>query len=82
MENALKLVTQLVSDFKAQERAYRSPDYRESQVRQDFIDKFFVALGWDVTHDTQKNPYEQEVKVVTRCCIIIAHKSFLYTAWK
>ena len=22
-----------------------------------------MALGWDVNHDTQKNPYEQEVKV-------------------
>ena len=22
-----------------------------------------MALGWDVNHDTQKNPYEQEVKI-------------------
>ena len=28
-----------------------------------FIDKFFIALGWDVNHDEQTNPYEQEVKV-------------------
>jgi adenine-specific DNA-methyltransferase len=32
-------------------------------VRKDFIDKFFMALGWDVNHDEQTNPYEQEVKV-------------------
>jgi type I restriction-modification system DNA methylase subunit len=50
-------------DFKAQESAYRSPGYQESQVRQDFIDKFSTALGWDVTHTVQKNPYQQEVHI-------------------
>ena len=35
----------------------------KSQARLDFIDKFFTALGWDVNHAEQKNPYEQEVKV-------------------
>ena len=32
-------------------------------VRNDFINKFFIALGWDVRHKEQTNPYEQEVKV-------------------
>ena len=63
MEQSLQLVQQLVADFKAQERAYLSPSYSESQVRQDFIDKFFTALGWDVTHERQKNPYAQEVRI-------------------
>ncbi|NJM40758.1 MAG: N-6 DNA methylase [Anaerolineae bacterium] len=27
------------------------------------MDRFFVALGWDVTHDQQTNPAEQEVKI-------------------
>ncbi len=56
-------IKQLVEQFKSQEAAYLSPGYQESQVRQDFIDKFFTALGWDVTHEVQKNPYEQEVKI-------------------
>ena len=38
-------------------------DYSEAQARIDFIDKFWIALGWDVNHERQKNPYEQEVKV-------------------
>ena len=63
MEHAFALIKQLVTDFKAQEVAYLSPSYQESQVRQDFIDKFFTALGWDVTHERQKNPYEQEVHI-------------------
>jgi len=66
MEQVLRLVSQLVRDFQGQERAYLSPTYQESQVRQDFIDKFFTALGWDVTHEKQKNPYEQEVKIENR----------------
>lgn len=53
----------MVSDFQTQEAAYLEPQYQESQVRQDFIDKFLTALGWDVTHQKQKNPYEQEVKI-------------------
>lgn len=63
MEESFKIVQQLVFDFKANEKAYLAPSYSESQVRQDFIDKFFTALGWDVTHSVQKNPYEQEVKI-------------------
>ena len=39
------------------------PSYNETEVRKDFIDKFFIALGWDVNHDLQQDPYQQEVKV-------------------
>ena len=28
-----------------------------------FIDKFWIALGWDVNHEEQTDPYKQEVKV-------------------
>ncbi len=34
----------------------------EDSVRKDFIDKFWIALGWDVYHEHQTNPYEQDVK--------------------
>ena len=37
--------------------------YQEAEVRTDFIDKFFIALGWDVNHDRQRDPYRQEVKI-------------------
>lgn len=65
MNNSLSLIRKLVEDFRANEGAFLAPSYQESQVRQDFIDKFFTALGWDVTHERQKNPYEQEVKIET-----------------
>ena len=60
---ALARVKALVADFRANEKFYLSPAYQEQEARRDFIDKFWLALGWDVNHETQKNPFEQEVKV-------------------
>src|SRR5438270_7479845 len=62
-DTAFESVCRLVADFQRHEKAYLSPAYSETDVRKDFIDKFWIALGWDVNHEQQKNPYEQEVKV-------------------
>lgn len=62
-QNAYLKTKELIETFKANESHYISPAYVEARVRQDFIDKLFTALGWDVLHDFQKNPFEQEVKV-------------------
>src|ERR1022692_3105763 len=62
-EQACENVSKLAARFQANEASYLSPNYQEAEVRKDFIDKLFIALGWDVNHDEQTNPYEQEVKV-------------------
>jgi adenine-specific DNA-methyltransferase len=62
-ETAFAAVQVLAKDFEANRRHYLSHGYQESEVRKDFIDKFLIALGWDIHHDWQKNPFEQEVKV-------------------
>ncbi len=62
-DSAYKIVSKLVDDFKQGQKHYLSKDYQEAEARKDFINKFFIALGWDVHHDEQKNQYEQEVKV-------------------
>ena len=62
-DQAFRRVKELVADFRANEKFYLSPAYQEQEARHDFIDKFWLALGWDVNHETQKNPFEQEVKV-------------------
>ena len=62
-DSAFRRVKELVADFRANEKFYLSPAYQEQEARRDFIDKFWLALGWDVNHDAQKNPLEQEVKV-------------------
>jgi adenine-specific DNA-methyltransferase len=63
LELAFEKVSRLAATFKANEARYLSSNYQEAEVRKDFIDKFYIALGWDVNHDVQTNPYEQEVKV-------------------
>ena len=63
LETAHAAVVHLVEDFAASEAHYLSPGYSEAQARLSFIDKLWMALGWDVTHAQQKNPYAQEVKV-------------------
>jgi len=56
-------VRKLVAIFRENESRYLSPKYSEAEARIDFIDKFWIALGWDVNHQHQTNPYQQEVKV-------------------
>ena len=62
-ETAFQAVQALAETFQASEAHYLSAGYQEQEARQDFIDKFWTALGWDVGHNTQTNPYAQEVKV-------------------
>ncbi len=62
-DSAFAKVSNLAKTFQTNEARYLSPDYQEAEARKDFIDKFFIAMGWDVNHDVQTNPYEQEVKV-------------------
>lgn len=65
-DSAFQQVQVLAKRFKENERHYLSSAYDEATARKDFIDKFFIALGWDVNHDTQTNPYEQEVRIENR----------------
>ena len=41
-------VIKLIENFERNLDAYRSGKYNETQVRRDFIDPFFKALGWDM----------------------------------
>jgi adenine-specific DNA-methyltransferase len=56
-------VLELIKDFEANEIHYLSSVYQEAEVRKEFIDKFWTAMGWDVNHNLQKNPFQQEVKI-------------------
>ncbi len=56
-------VQKLVETFHKDINEYLKPKYQEAEVRQDFLDKFFVALGWDVYHQENQNPYEREVRI-------------------
>ena len=63
-EGAYARVCELITRFERHARDnYLQPGYQEAEARKDFIDPFWKALGWDVDHEHEHNPYEQEVKV-------------------
>jgi len=65
-EIAWKSAKKLADDFLDNKHYYvDSGQYQEAEARKDFIDRFFIALGWDVNHEHQRDPYRQEVKIET-----------------
>jgi type I restriction-modification system DNA methylase subunit len=50
MKDALNQISNLVERFERNIEAYRNPAYNETQLRREFIDPFFEALGWDVAN--------------------------------
>jgi len=61
MKESLKQISDLIERFGRNIEAYRSPAYNETQLRREFIDPFFEALGWDVTN---KAGYAEQYKDV------------------
>ena len=57
-----KLLT-LIVKFEKDKNHYLSKDYPEAQVRIDFLNPFFKALGWDIENKAQKPPHERDVIV-------------------
>jgi len=46
-----QVVLDLVDRFECNRDVYRSNQYNETQARHEFIDPFFMALGWDVNNE-------------------------------
>ena len=44
---------QLVEKFDRDKSQFQQPDYNEAQLRQEFVNPFFAALGWDVGDSKQ-----------------------------
>lgn len=61
-EQAFEKVKKLVVEFQEHSSRYMRNDYKEHEAREDFINPFFEALGWDVTHKHQRDPFRQDVK--------------------
>jgi Eco57I restriction-modification methylase len=45
---APQVIVELVEAFERNLESYSSPQYKEAEVRREYIDPFFEALGWDV----------------------------------
>jgi len=41
-------VKRLVDHFDRERKVYQSPDYKEEQLRAEFLNPFFESLGWDM----------------------------------
>jgi fido (protein-threonine AMPylation protein) len=50
MSQAPPIVVALVDRFEQNRESYKSEGYNETQVRREFLDPFFEALGWDVAN--------------------------------
>lgn len=54
----------LIDSFRVGKGVYLSASkYSEAQARMDFIDKFFIGLGWDVDNSQMLHPAKREVIV-------------------
>ncbi|QQR88196.1 MAG: N-6 DNA methylase [Flavobacteriales bacterium] len=60
-ESARKEIAALATRFREQYASYKRSDYNETQVRRDFIDPFFKALGWDVDNSAGNAEAYREV---------------------
>lgn len=59
---APKEILNLVKRFDENREAFLSGAYSEAQVRIDFIDPFFAALGWDIRNERGKlEPYREVI---------------------
>jgi len=46
--SAPQIIIKLVERFEQNKADYRAGKYNETQLRREFLDPFFEALGWDV----------------------------------
>lgn len=49
--SAPSIILDLVARFGEHAEAYKSGSYNETQLRRDFLDPFFKALGWDMDNE-------------------------------
>lgn len=73
MDKELQIVKNLVTVFKDNIDQYSKPSYKEAQLRKEFVDKFFIALGWDVNNDEGRA--EKYKEVINEDAIKIAGKN-------
>jgi len=64
--SAPKEINELVERFERNINSYKSPEYNETQLRNEFINPFFEALGWDVYNKSgYAEPYKDVIHEYT-----------------
>lgn len=62
IEGAKEDIRELVEAYERRRNQYRQQAYNETEARNDFIDPFFEAIGWDVDNTAGKPRQLREVK--------------------
>lgn len=57
------IIHSLVNRFRDSRELYRSGRYNEAQLRQEFLNPFFEALGWDIYNKNRFSPEYRDVVV-------------------
>lgn len=66
---APKAIEELVERFKNNYDDYKKPTYLEAELRNEFINPFFEALGWDVSNKLGRAEFCKEVVVENRIAV-------------
>ena len=61
--NATSLMRRKTELYFSQKGHFEGPQYSEAQVRVDFLDPLWNALGWDVANERRLLPQVREVVV-------------------
>ncbi len=62
-EQAYEIIKILVDKFEQGIASYKNNDYNETETRNEFIDPFWKALGWDLENKAKLSPVYKEVVV-------------------
>jgi len=65
MGTAPDAVKRLVEHLDQDRKVFLSSDYREEQLRAEFLDHFFTTLGWDM--DNNQGLSEIREKILFEC---------------
>ena len=68
-EQAKAIIEKLVERFAEHRKDYHLADYNEQKARQDFINPFFKALGWDI--DNEKGDSEAYREVIYEDKVVV-----------
>jgi adenine-specific DNA-methyltransferase len=60
-DKVVEVITRLCTTFNENIDQYLQSGYKEAQLRKEFIDKFFISLGWDVNNDEMRTEKYKEV---------------------
>jgi hypothetical protein len=74
-DNGTAAAMDLVQGFQTNILSLRSPETTEAAVRQEYIDPFWLALGWDVANTAHRSDAEKDVKVEAPVATVEAERT-------